>query len=88
MAKIVSFDVGIKNLAYCILDINDDKKTFEIIKWDVIDLTTNTVKYICSYVNNNVSCNKQASKYFVENNILVWVKRYITFFPFCFTESL
>lgn len=44
--RIVSIDVGIKNLAYCIMEnstINDDNnnvdnKTFKIIKWDVINL--------------------------------------------------
>ena len=30
MAKILSFDVGIKNLAYCILDINDEKKHLKL----------------------------------------------------------
>ena len=42
--KILSIDVGIKNLAYCLLDVNKDKdkdkdKTdFKILKWDTINL--------------------------------------------------
>jgi len=42
--KILSIDVGIKNLAYCLLDVDKDKdkdkdKTeFKIIKWDTINL--------------------------------------------------
>ena len=31
--KIISYDVGIKNLAYCICDEN-----MKIIRWDIIDL--------------------------------------------------
>jgi len=69
MAKILSFDVGIKNLAYCILDINSEKNTFEIKNWDIIDLTTNTVKYTCSHTNKNNVCDKKATKFIVENNI-------------------
>lgn len=36
--KIISIDVGIKNLAYCILDIHKDTHCFRISKWDVISL--------------------------------------------------
>ena len=39
--RIVSFDVGIKNLAYCIMENstkNDNNKLYKIIKWDVINL--------------------------------------------------
>jgi hypothetical protein len=45
---ILSFDVGIKNLAYCLLSINEIKDTnedndgkhfIEIVKWNIIDLS-------------------------------------------------
>lgn len=35
---ILSFDVGIKNMAYCMLDVT----TRKIIAWDMIDLSCNT----------------------------------------------
>ena len=35
--RIISFDVGIKNLAYCMFDILDDK-TVNIIDWNVVNL--------------------------------------------------
>lgn len=41
----MSFDVGIKNLAYCILEINDDR--FKIINWGVLDLADDRI--ICSF---------------------------------------
>jgi hypothetical protein len=37
--KILSFDVGIKNLAYCLFSINNcNDKMLKILKWDVINL--------------------------------------------------
>lgn len=36
--KILSFDVGIKNLAYCIIEVSDkDNKEHKILDWDIIN---------------------------------------------------
>jgi D-ribose pyranose/furanose isomerase RbsD len=35
--KLLSIDVGIKNLALCLFDVDDSKK-YEILNWDVINL--------------------------------------------------
>lgn len=46
MTRILSFDVGIKNLAYCILEkIQDDE--FMILDWGTINLVSDT--YNCQY---------------------------------------
>jgi hypothetical protein len=37
--RILSWDVGIINLAFCLIDYNISTKKFEIIDWDVINLT-------------------------------------------------
>jgi len=37
--KILSIDVGIVNLAYCVLEINDDNK-FKINYWDIINISS------------------------------------------------
>jgi len=37
MVKIASFDIGIANLAYCILD-SPEKGIYHIVHWDVIDI--------------------------------------------------
>ena len=57
--QIISIDVGIKNLAYCILEIDILKKEYNIIKWDTINLCMEDL--VCS---NN--CTKKA-KYVKED---------------------
>ena len=39
----LSFDIGIKNLAYCMIDYSND---IEIIEWDIINLNPRDVKHI------------------------------------------
>ena len=67
--KILSFDVGIKNLAYCYIDTNEP---MTLLKWDIINLTD--IKPICCYfdqcnkpikyqINNIYSCKRHASKH-------------------------
>lgn len=54
--KILSFDVGIKNLAYCLFSINCcNDNLLKIIKWDVINLCDTIVskKYTCSLCKKN-----------------------------------
>jgi len=70
--NILSFDVGVKNLALCLLHINDTKEvnTLEIKDWDVIDLSTddninkNTLK--CNQIIKNKHCTRPA-KYKYQN---------------------
>jgi len=63
--KILSFDVGIKNLAYCYLEYKDAK--IDIIEWDIINICREK-HWICKCKKKNKEiCNKQA-KYF-KNNI-------------------
>ena len=42
--KILSFDVGIKNLAYCLFDLSDH--SIKILDWNVINIT-NQAYYLC-----------------------------------------
>lgn len=61
--KIISFDVGIINLAYCIFEIKDNK--YSITDWNVINLC-NENNRICRYSDNKGSCKKNAT-YFKDN---------------------
>jgi hypothetical protein len=66
--KVLSIDVGIKNLAICILETNNNG--FDVKFWDVINLSEEkTYKCNCNIKNkkNIKVCNKQAQYYKDEN---------------------
>jgi len=48
--KVLSFDVGIINLAYCILEINNKTKKFKILAWGIINLADNRIT--CGFIKN------------------------------------
>jgi hypothetical protein len=49
--KIASFDIGIKNMAYCIFDTTSLSSSWEVLDWEVLDLITRdpgaTSQYVC-----------------------------------------
>ena len=63
----LSWDIGIKNLSYCILDYVDNK--IIIIDWGVIDLLKyqNNTKLCNQSLKNKNICNKKASYYSGDN---------------------
>ena len=67
--KVLSIDIGIKNLALCIIE-NKNENDFEIIFWEVINLCEENIN-LCNYCNNskipNKCCNKPA-KFFKNSN--------------------
>ena len=64
--KILSIDVGMKNLAYCLLNVSETNN-YDIIDWNVVNLTDSD-KYICKCLKkNNKVCGKKA-KYFKNAN--------------------
>ena len=52
--KIISIDVGIKNLAYCLIDYNGE--IYTILEWDVIDLCNNK-PITCTTLYGVTTCN-------------------------------
>ena len=44
--NILSIDVGMKNLAYCLLQHNPNEEHYKILKWEVINLC-NTNEHTC-----------------------------------------
>ena len=63
---ILSFDVGIVNLAYCLVRTNVDKN-FEILKWDIIDFSHHPL--LCKFIKNvRAICNEKAKYYDNINN--------------------
>jgi hypothetical protein len=45
MVKILSWDVGIINMAYCILEVNDNE--FRILEWELINLIPDNICKLC-----------------------------------------
>lgn len=69
--KILSIDVGIKNLAVCLFEKPTNTEYFKIIKWDVINIAE-TETYNCSIIEKNKQCTS-AAKY-IKNNICFCLK--------------
>jgi len=57
--KILSIDVGIKNLAFCLLDKSPTAQQFKITKWDIINLSEEQ-SLKCGFVEKSLLCNKPA----------------------------
>lgn len=57
--KILSIDVGIKNLSFCLFDLQTPVIQNKVIKWDNIDLTEKTESR-CIEVDKNGLCDKPA----------------------------
>ena len=58
--KILSIDVGIKNLAFCLFSKSHTGESFNIKKWDIIDISERENAILCGFVEKNVICNKPA----------------------------
>ena len=63
--KILSIDVGIKNLAFCLFEKSENNELFIIKKWDIINISENET-LSCSFIDKNIICNKPAK--FKKNN--------------------
>lgn len=57
--NILSFDIGIKNLAMCLLEAGHQTNEFRILKWDVFDLSGEN-KQTCIYTKNGKDCTSEA----------------------------
>lgn len=55
MKNIISFDVGMKNLAYCIFQVCETNSKVKILQWDVINLCTPIVRKC-----NTLGCTQDA----------------------------
>lgn len=59
--KILSIDIGIKNLSFCLFEkIIDTNAVLKVLKWDNIDLTEVTDKQQCMVIDKNNLCGKPA----------------------------
>ena len=63
--KIISWDIGIINLSYCLIEYLNEKAN--IIEWNIIDIIKN---YECKYCNKNISKHKIISNIVFKNSII------------------
>jgi len=57
--QLLSVDVGIKNLAFCLFKKEESSSYYTISKWDVINIGENET-LICQAIQKNEKCNKPA----------------------------
>lgn len=55
MLKIISWDIGIKNLSYCLSEYNIKDNKLNIIQWNIINILKN---YKCKYCYKNINKHK------------------------------
>lgn len=66
--KVLSWDVGIINLAFCLIDYNKDTKDYKILDWDIINLTDRE-KMKCTECNANPSFYQEITdKYYCKHH--------------------
>ena len=58
--KVLSIDVGIKNLAFCLFDKSPTAQQFKVTKWDIINISEQEETAKCCFIEKNVVCNKPA----------------------------
>jgi hypothetical protein len=59
-SRIISIDVGIKNLAFCLFEKTTTSSYFTITKWDIVNLSQEDEIPKCQCIEKNVICNKPA----------------------------
>jgi hypothetical protein len=65
--RVLSIDVGIKNLAFCLFEKPTDASHFNIVKWDIVNLSQEDEILTCKYIEKNNICDKPA-KYIVSKD--------------------
>jgi len=68
--KILSLDVGIKNLAFCLFEKPENSDNFKITKWDIVNISEQETKK-CNFMDNGL-CNKPAK--FKKNDLCFCLK--------------
>ena len=58
--KVLSIDVGIKNLAFCLFDKSPTAQQFKVTKWDIINISEQEDNAKCCFVEKSLVCNKPA----------------------------
>jgi len=71
------FDIGIKNLSYCVIKRDEDNVKHKIIDWELIDLRDDISK-CCGILRNGKICEKPAKMYNKTKNDNFYCKSHIS----------
>jgi len=68
--RLISFDVGIKNMAYCLFDVDAVSNAISIIRWDIIRLVPDTPvsTLTCTEVGKKTNTCGKSAKYVSPDN--------------------
>jgi len=66
--RILSWDVGIKNLAYCLMEKDNSNGSFRVLKWDIVNIIDSDKIVCCGIKKNKELCGNKASFYGVIDN--------------------
>jgi len=58
--KVLSIDVGIKNLAFCLFEKPNNSEHFKILKWNVVNICESTEKFQCCLSEKGAICSNPA----------------------------
>ena len=58
--KILSIDVGIKNLAFCLFETPAGTDGFKVTKWDIVNISEQEETINCCFIEKNIACDKPA----------------------------
>lgn len=69
--RLISWDIGMENMAYCILEVSDKDQYIEIVKWNKFDILekVRTKKHKCQgFKKDKKSCQNNSSMYSITSN--------------------
>ena len=72
--RLMSFDVGIKNMAYCIFELGTNNQPFKIIDWNVLNLMEKEEPSVfcnCRAIKEKVKSTKKSKKVVVLENFFI-----------------
>ena len=68
--RILSIDVGIKNLAFCLFEKDVDSSYYNISKWDIVNLSQEDEIQKCICIEKNIQVRTNSKKETLIQNII------------------
>ena len=59
--KVLSIDVGIKNLAFCLFEKPTGSDSYQVTQWDIVNVSERDI-IICGFLDKKVKCEKSSKR--------------------------